>query len=260
MRQGIFYYTGTGNSLFIARAVAQELGETEIISMVDYRKEKAEIDFKIVGLVFPVHAWGLPTPVINFVKELKTVTPEYVFAVAVNAGQVSATLVQLERILKKKGITLSSGFEIPMPSNYIPWGGPGPKAEQQRRFDAAKAKISRLAGYIKKQEQRPVEKGPLWQRIMFTFIYKISLPQFPKMDRSFWVDNKCNSCGICVKVCPAQNISMETGKPVWHHQCEQCFACLEWCPQVSVQYGKKTLMYERYHHPDIELKDVLKTK
>lgn len=97
--------------------------------MVEYNKNLREIDFNTIGLVFPVHAWGLPEAVIKFVMELKPALPAYVFAIAVNAGQVSATLLQLARILRRKAVVLLTGFSITMPSHYIPWGGHGPKAE-----------------------------------------------------------------------------------------------------------------------------------
>nr|HOO46661.1 EFR1 family ferrodoxin [Deltaproteobacteria bacterium] len=80
----------------------------------------------------------------------------------------------------------------------------------------------------------------------------------PGMDKAFWTDDRCNACGICLKVCPAENITLEEERPRWHHRCHQCFACLQWCPQKAIQYGKRTLKYERYHHPDIVVKDVLK--
>ena len=59
------------------------------------------------------------------------------------------------------------------------------------------------------------------------------------MDRKFWVDEKCNQCSLCSKVCPVQNIALQGGNPTWNHRCEQCFACLQWCPQGAIQYGKK---------------------
>jgi flavoprotein len=77
------------------------------------------------------------------------------------------------------------------------------------------------------------------------------------MDKNFWIDNKCNHCGICLKVCPVSNIEMKNEKPAWLHQCEQCFACLQWCPQEAIQHGKKTPKYPRYHHPEVTLKDML---
>ena len=102
-----------------------------------------------------------------------------------------------------------------------------------------------------------MEKGPLWQRILFTGIYNMSYSRVPEMDRSFWTDDKCNRCGICAKVCPADNITFTDGRPVWNKRCEQCFACLQWCPQEAIQSGKKTPKYDRYRHPEVALKDML---
>lgn len=105
-----------------------------------------------------------------------------------------------------------------------------------------------------------MEKGPLWQRIVFTAIYKLTYTMIPKMDKDFWVDEKCNGCGICTKTCPVDNIVMTTDKPTWLHHCEQCLACIQWCPKEAIQYGKKTPKYERYHHPEVTLKDIVGTK
>lgn len=259
MSAEIFYYTGTGNSLWVARTVADALGDAELYSMSTFKDVNTTINADIVGLVFPVHIWGVPAPVIRFVRTLKGSPSDYVFALAVHAGQVSNTLVQLQMLMAENGLNLSAGFEIPMPSNYIPWGGPGPKEKQIKRFEQAKEKISRIAPRIKERTLMPVEKGPLWQRILFTAIYNMSFSYVPKMDQKFWADDKCNACGICCNVCPVRNIAMHDGKPVWNHRCDQCFACLQWCPQEAIQYGKRTPRYERYHHPEIHLKDILKS-
>ena len=260
MNTTIFYHTGTGNSLWVARRIADELGDAELVSISECKDEKKIASLKIVGLVFPVHIWGVTAPVVRFVHTLKGSQPDYVFAIAVNAGQVSNTLVQLKKIMAGNGLNLSAGFEIAMPSNYIPWGGPGPQEKQRKCFELAREKISRIAARIKEKSIMPVEKGPLWQRILFTAIYNMIFSKVPKMDKKFWVDDKCNACEICCKVCPAGNITMSEGRPVWNHRCEQCFACLQWCPQEAIQYGKKTPGYERYHHPEILLKDMLKEK
>jgi ferredoxin len=259
MKTTLFYLTGTGNSLWVARTLAQALGGAEVKSIAVGKKEKAA-DSRGIGLVFPVHIWGVPRLVLEFVRELKALHPDYAFAIAVNAGQVANTLVQLQKVLKKNGVNLSTGFEIPMPSNYIPWGGPGPREKQDQRFASAKKRISEIAAAIKDKEELPVERGPLWQRILFSPFYKMTFSQVPKMDRKFWVDEKCNQCSICSKVCPVQNITLQDGKPVWNHRCEQCFACLQWCPQEAIQYGKKTPQYQRYHHPEVQLNDILKLR
>jgi Pyruvate/2-oxoacid:ferredoxin oxidoreductase delta subunit len=259
MQTTLYYFTGTGNSLWVARTLAQELGGAELESIADDKARKT-IDSGVIGLVFPVRIWGVPRLILDFVKELKPLHPDYVFAIAVNAGQVANTLVQIRNVLRRTGLKLSTGFEITMPSNYIPWGGPGPREKQKQRFESAKKKISGIAAAIKRKDESPVEKGPLWQRVLFTLFYKMSFRRIPQMDRKFWVDEKCNQCTICSKVCPAGNIILQEGKPTWNQRCEQCFACLQWCSQQAIQYGKKTPRYERYHHPEVKLNDVLKFK
>ncbi len=258
METTIFYYTGTGNSLWAARTLAKMLGEAEVVSIADWMRDKKAINAKVVGVVFPVHMWGVPAPILNFISELKSLSPKYIFAVAVDAGQVANTLVQLTNVFKRYGMKLSAGYEIQLPTNYIPWGGPGPQEQQKSKFDTAEKKLASMTSSIKNREERPVDKGPLWQRGLLTLIYKLSFTRISTMDKSFWVDGKCNHCGICSKVCPAENIVMAAGKPVWNHHCEQCLACIQWCPQEAIQYGKKTPAYARYHHPEIQLKDVLR--
>jgi Pyruvate/2-oxoacid:ferredoxin oxidoreductase delta subunit len=77
------------------------------------------------------------------------------------------------------------------------------------------------------------------------------------MDKSFWADEKCNNCAICEKICPTQNILIKSSKPVWQHRCDQCFACLQWCPEEAIQYGKNTSKKKRYRHPEIKLSEML---
>lgn len=254
----IFYYTGTGNSLWAARVLARGLGNTELISIVDWNVKKHKINSPVIGLIFPVHIWGVPYRVLKFLDDLKAMSADYVFSIANNAGQVSNTLVQLNKEMKSKDFALSSGWSIVMPSNYIPWGGPGSLDEQNKCFQEAEIKLSTIAEKVRRRVKMPVEKGPLWQRIVFTGLYKLALPMVHKMDDKFWVDERCNHCGLCVNICPAQNIDIQNEKLIWHNHCEQCLACIQWCPQEALQYGQKTTAYTRYHNPEVNVKDLMK--
>jgi ferredoxin len=255
MKTKIYYYTGTGNSLWVSRLLAGELGNTELSPMSDMTYDAAEAD--AVGLVFPVHMWGVPSLTMRFLEKVRSGPGKYYFAVAVNAGQVSRTLVQLRNIMRARGLKLSAGYDVVLPSNYIPWGGPGPEERLREIFKSAGEKIKGAASHIAKRETLPVEKGPLWQRIVFTALYKMTYNMVPKMDKDFWTDEKCNGCAICAKVCPVGNIEMRSEKPAWLHRCEQCLACIQWCPKESIQYGKKTPAYERYHHPEVKIKEIM---
>jgi ferredoxin len=257
MNTVIYYYTGTGNSLWTARTLAAELGNTEVFPITKVMKDGSSLQIDAVGIVFPVHMWGVPAPVMGFLQKMEKDPHRYYFACAVNAGQVSRTLIQLRKLMASYGMRLSAGFDIVLPSNYIPWGGPGSAERLKKMNDIAREKIKLVAAKIAGKESGPVEKGPLWQRIVFTALYQLTFNMIPEMDKNFWSDEKCNTCGICAKVCPVENIVIEAGKPVWQHRCEQCLACIQWCPSEAVQYGKKTPAYERYHHPEVKLKDMM---
>jgi ferredoxin len=257
MKTELFFYTGTGNSLWTARILAQKLGDTEILPMSGIPGNRVVSKADAVGIIFPVHMWGLPRKVIGFANKLAKDSSKYYFAVAVNAGQVAATLIQLKKLMFSNGLSLSSGFDIFMPSNYIPWGGPGPEDKRRQRIDDAREKIGKISAIVAKGEQRPVEKGPLWQNVLFSRLYRLAYPHVPAMDKSFRIDEKCNSCGICKTICPCGNIDLQEDKPVWLHHCEQCLACIQWCPQEAIQFGKKTPRYERYHHPEVKLQEII---
>jgi ferredoxin len=252
----IFYYTGTGNSLWSARLLADKLGDAKLLPLRDaYTLAAGEAE--AVGFAFPVHMWGMPRPVVEFVEKVSLCPGTYLFALAVNAGQVSRTLLQMREILARRGLALAAGFDIVLPSNYIPWGGPGPVERRNARFENARAKLAEAAACISARGAGPVEKGPLWQRIIFSAIYKMTYKQVCRMDKDFWYDERCNACGICERICPAGNIVLKKDRPTWKHNCEQCLACIQWCPQEAIQFGKKTRAYERYHHPEIALPDML---
>lgn len=237
--------------------LGEKLGDTELMPIALTGKEPIQPSADKIGLIFPVHIWGLPSPVVDFLNHLKPGSSGYYFAAAVHAGQVAATLVQLKKILQERNIILSSGFSVCMPSNYIPWGGADSPDKQKKRFDAALSKINDIASSISAGKLMPPEKGPAWQNIFLSAIYRASYDRVPRMDKPFYADEKCTGCGICEKICPARNISLVDKKPAWQHRCEQCFACLQWCPEEAIQYGKGTVKRERYRHPEITLKDML---
>lgn len=258
MKNTIYFYTGTGNSLWAAKKLSALLAdETELISIPIACKGFHKTDSERTGFIFPVHIWGMPAPVVDFLERLEVDPSVYYFAVAVNAGQVAATLIQLKKILQKKNAILSAGFSVRMPSNYIPWSGADSQKKQQHTFIDALDKINHIALSVGSREKKEPEKGPLWQNILLSAIYRSSYAKVPALDKSFWTDEKCTSCGICQRICPADNVAMKQDKPQWQHRCEQCFACLQWCPDEAIQYGRVTARKKRYRHPEVTLQDML---
>jgi len=256
MKTLLYYYTGAGNSLWVARTIAAKLGETEVIPMAGTGDTVDVTGADRVGLVFPIHMWGAPPLVNTFISRLKGGRDTWFFAVAVNAGAVAASLKRLKNQFKKRGMALSAGFSVIMPSIYLPFGDIIPEEKQQQLFENGKEKMDVIADALKERHVMEVEAGPFWQNLIFSGLNSLVKYQVPRMDRSFLADEKCNGCGVCGKVCPVNNIQLSDGRPVWLHHCEQCFACLHWCPEEAIQYGKSTTTKKRYHHPEITLVDM----
>ena len=255
MKTVIYWFSGTGNSLAAAKALAKSCGDNaELIPMAKALKGPFPPAERI-GLVFPVYGFCPPALVARFVEKLNTATGAYIFAVITYAGSPGGTIAVLQNLMKKQGLCLAASWGVKMPENYPPFGGAPAPEKQQTVNTAAAEQITKIAAELKvspRGRHEPVK--PVWK-----FVSRMIFPSFKKRtaraDRSFYADEKCNGCCICTRVCPVNNIAMVDGRPSWMGHCEQCYACFHWCPQKSVQHGRRSVKQYRYHHPDAALAD-----
>lgn len=257
MKTTIYYFSGTGNSLAIARDMALELGDAEVVSIAALESNKRICtDADAVGIVYPVYALGLPLIVERFISRLDLEKDRYVFTVANYAKMQGAALTRARRLLKKRGITPKAGFGILMPNNYLPFGEAGPEEKQRSVLGKEKEKIKRIAGAVKKKRAEAPETGFFLTRWLIAEpVCLISASMMPGEDKNFHVNDKCNGCGICREICPVNNIEIKLSSPRWKHHCENCMACLHWCPREAIQFGKNTAGKKRYHHPSVTIND-----
>ncbi len=261
----IYYFTGTGNTLAAAKQIAAMLGEQmELIPIASLARGNT-VDFgdaETVGIFHPVYCFGIPAIVQKFLERIKkhprgTKQP-YLYSLCTSSGLLGSAHIILEQGLRKQGYKLNAYFHIPMVSNYIPRA----KAPNQRRLEkilkSAEKKI-RAAGekILAKKNRRPIHVFPL---DMFGEIAGMRAVSFMNdYDKYFWLNENCNGCELCEKICPASNIIIMNGMPTWRGHCEQCMACLQWCPKEAIQFRKITEKRERYHHPDIKAEELFRT-
>ena len=120
MSNQIYYYSGTGNSLHVARELQKRIQGTELIPILGaLKKDKIEVSGEIIGFVFPVYAFSLPLPVKQFLKRVIIPSTSYVFAIATRGGSPCRVFEDMDFILRRKGKRLDARFFIEMPSNYM---------------------------------------------------------------------------------------------------------------------------------------------
>jgi ferredoxin len=261
LKTTIFYFTGTGNCLKVARDLAKELRDTSIINIAQVINNELDLSADCIGIIYPVYEFGMPLIVTRFIKKFKGNPGKYFFAIATGGGLAADTLGQNARLFKSLGIQLSAGFFIQMPGNYTVLYGALAVEKQNKLFEKEKKRIKEIAGIIREGKQCRIKRGNFLANLIFSgLIYNLASPSIPFQDKGFWVNDKCNSCGICVRVCPVNNVRLVNGKPEWLHKCEQCFACLQWCPKEAIQYGRSTLNRKRYHNPEITLEDLVSSR
>ncbi len=259
MKTPLYYYSGTGNSLNIARDVSNKLENSEIIPIAKlWRHDIIIPQSEKVGLIFPIYFMGCPSIIIDFLGKLEVDKVNYIFAVVTSHhGSPGAALYQINKILKKKAKTLNAGFSIRMPGNYIPMYDIASMESHNRDFKQAKEEIEIITEIIKINGEE-LQKTSL--PFIGSFFNKLFNKNVNKSDKKFYADEKCNSCELCEKVCPVNNIKIVNGKPEWQHRCQRCLACVHFCPQEAIQYGKKTARRKRYHHPEITVDDIINQK
>ncbi len=252
----IFYFSGTGNSEYAAKKIAENSGE-QLLSIAECTNNGQFIfplrEDERVGFVFPVYFYGVPTIVSDFIGRLELQgygNNNHTFSVCTSGGDPADTNRMLKKALLRRGLRLDAAFELTMPDNYIIlFNLLTPPDKAARLLDAAEGGIAAITSDV--TAGKPVAPGSglgRWIKTVAAYpVYKKG-----RNTRKFHVTADCNGCGLCRKVCPCRMIDMQNRRPVWKAgKCTQCLACLHRCPQRAVQYGKKTRSRGRYVNPNL---------
>jgi ferredoxin/flavodoxin len=254
----IFYFTGTGNSLQVARDIANIIGDTKVAAIARAVKENSFdlAAYERIGFVFPVYNASMPTMVSRFIKKLQLNHSRYIFGAAVFGRSRGMALSQLSQFITECGGTLSAGFGVWMPASYIVAYTALPGAVQRVILKREKKKIFVISAAIKEKKSQHVRHGIAQPRLMAEYISN-AMAGFGNMALNFHITERCTGCGVCERICPANNIKMAGSHPNWSTVCEQCVACIQWCPARAIEYGDKTAKRTRYQNPEITLSDMI---
>ncbi len=249
----IFCFSGTGNSLAVARDIASQLGDTEVVLLADaLRAPHIDLPYERVGFAFPVYYSSMP-PIIGRLVDKMTFRPDqYVFA-AVTAGiMFGNSFDTLARLIAARGGKLNAAFPVRLPGNFIAMYSAWPASIQRYMLQKANQQTEQISQSIKDKRPNRSQKDAAW-------LAKPPLTARPSgysgYAKDYRVTDACNGCQTCARICPMHNITMD-GKPQYGDNCERCMACIQWCPVQAIVYKNVTVRRKRYRHPEIKAADL----
>ena len=235
----IFYFSGTGNSRWVAEQLAQLTGDEscDITALTEVPEIQNE---KQIGFVFPVYAWGAPEPVVTFAKKLKA-TNGFTFGVCTCGSEAGLAMKHFSAIYP-----LDSSYSLVMPNNYIIGSDTDEEEVILKKIHTARRELQRISEEIlQRKKAYRVQEGVMAR--LKSGIVNFGFNRFARRTDPFSVTESCNSCGLCAKDCPASSITLaDGGLPVWGKECCQCLRCINRCPRQAIQYGKSTAGRQRY--------------
>lgn len=265
MNTQIYYFSGTGNSLHIARELQKRLGNTDLIPMVGaMNSNKLATKADAVGFIFPIHCLGIPIFVKNILHAINLQSASYLFAVA--SRECSAKVFsEINRSISRQGKKLDACFSVQMPETYLPVFEVDNEYEIAEKETRMLKQLDSIQSIISNRERYEKPDPKTFAMFLYYILRPVVMFIFSKtgyfrLGNRFYADAKCSGCGICSRICPADRIEMRGDRPTWNRkiQCMYCFACLHYCPQQAVQIKKsKTPVRGRYHHPEVSAEEII---
>lgn len=251
----IFYFSGTGNTRWVAQQLSQATGE-RLVDIAQALRQNAlhytlEHDERL-GFCFPTHGWQPPHIMRNFIERVTiTCSPNtYTYAVTTCGDDTGETITIFNNDLRKKGFHASTLFSVIMPETYVclPFMLTDTPAREHQKIAEARTVVERIAETVKRCETGVVELERGAAPRLYSYVIGAFFNRWMITDRKFTVDSQfCIQCGLCAKVCPVGDIA--GAPPVWLHngQCTCCLSCYHHCPTHAINYGSITRKRGQYY-------------
>ena len=246
----IFYYSATGNTRFAARYLADKLGvkNVNILELTDTPEPGNS-----VGLMFPIYCWGIPPVFSNFIEKLlpKIKKDTYLWAACTCGDETGVALKRLDRFIQKsRGRGIDAMWSVIMPNTYVllPGFDVDSRKVEEKKLSDAPARLDRIALQIENREAGiyDVKEGslPSLRSAVFPLFVRWGVST-----KRWHVSEACIGCGKCERICPAKNIKLVDGRPVWGDRCYSCCGCFHCCPVNAIAYGSITKGKSQYLRP-----------
>jgi len=248
----IFYFTSTGNCLSVAKKIGS--GNAKLISIPQViGKPGLSFAEDVIGVIFPIYGFGLPKMVKSFLETAK-LQGSYMFSIGTYGNLPGACMMNVQKLARQHGYKFDYAESLLMVDNYLPGFDISNQTAKlpKKRVDE---NLARIIMDIQNRKTLEVKAGFGWRITTALLKGGEKLLLNSKQGQRYEINQDCNKCGTCAKVCPAGNISV-TDKVIFADQCEGCLGCVHLCPKNAI-HMKNEKNAVRWLNPDVSLIEMI---
>ena len=248
----VLYFTGTGNSRYLARRIAEglEMPLYDLNACIKAGNTAPVQTGRDVVLVTPTYAWRIPRVVSEWLGKTALTGAERIWFVMDCGSEIGNAAGYNRQLAAQKQLQYMGTAQIIMPENYIAMFNAPQKEQAKSIVEQAEPELQKVLTRLRAGQEFPPPRDNLYDRFMSGLVNPVFYRFLVKAE-AFRATEACIGCGKCVELCPLSNIRLENGKPVWGKNCTHCIC---YCPKEAIEYGKKSRGKPRYHFEALERK------
>ena len=225
----VLYFTGTGNSKYIAERIATALNE-DILSMNDRIKEGNTANVmtgKSMVIVVPTYAWRIPRVVLNWLQQTKFPEAKKIWFVMDCGGEIGNAAKYNQELSRQLHLSYMGTAQIVMPENYIAMFGVPGKAEAKEIVAKAEPSIDDVIKDIQAKREFSKPRNNMYDN-------------YEQCGKYYFLSNVCKSRQVYGYGCLYKLWQMRTGLSVKQCSVEKWKTCMGF--KLYALYGMYLLL------------------
>jgi ferredoxin len=242
-------FSGTGNTLYVAKKIAEKLDKSLIIPF----KTGDNIKCNHYILLFPVYAYTIPKVVKDYLKQTD-IQASKISVIVTYGSTVGAVFQDIKKLFHKKGLVVTYFNKVKCPENFqelFP--------VNLKKNAITLANIPNKVELIAKDIQNSTSNKPTHSSILTYLVSRF----FLAFSNTLFLKNhirkkRCTKCKLCMKICPMKAIYFTNKIKFNNKLCTYCQRCINLCPAKAIHMlGEMT--QEKYINKNISIDELTKS-